>query len=314
MNILFNGMNRTDFASIEAFARVAETGSFRAAALALSIPASTVSVQVSRLEARLGTKLLERTTRRIALTDEGRSYLELVRPALDVMLEAERTFSGQTGQLRGRLRVAAPVEWGQAVLGHILGGYARQHPEVGVEVHLTEERVDPVRDGFDVVVQIHPASSTSLVAKKLGAPMKQRLVASPLYVAERGTPKHPRDLARHACLVMGPPRAQTRWHLGRHSIVHRHATANSGSVCRDLAVAGCGIAKLPDYLGAPSLADGSLVEVLERFAPAPEQLHAVYPRSPFVPARLRTFVTALQAHLDVWPGCLFRSEKKPRMP
>jgi DNA-binding transcriptional LysR family regulator len=144
------------------------------------------------------------------------------------------------------------------------------------------------------------------VGKKLGVPMKQRLLASPRYLAARGTPKHPRDLVKHSCLVAGTPRAQTRWRLGRHSIVHRHATANSDSVCRDLAAAGCGIAKLPDYFGAPALADGTLVEVLARFAPPPEQLFALYPKSPFVPARVRTFVTALQAHLAVWPGCLLQ--------
>lgn len=303
---LFNGMNRADFASIETFARVADTGSFRAAALALSIPVSTVSVHVGRLESRLGTKLLERTTRRVVLTFEGQRYLEVVRPALNAMLDADRAFAGQAGDLRGRLRVAAPIEWGQSVLGRVLGGYAREHPEVEVEVHLTEERMDPVRNGFDIVVQSDPASSPSLVGKKLGVPMKQRLLASPRYIAARGTPKHPRDLVKHACLVAGPPRAQTRWRLGRHSVVHRHATANSGSVCRDLAAAGCGIAKLPDYLGAPALAEGTLVEVLARFAPPPEQLFALYPRSPFVPARVRAFVTALQAHLEVWPGCLLQ--------
>lgn len=299
-------VNRADLAAVEAFVRVAEAGSFRAAALALSSPASTLSVQVGRLERRLGARLFDRTTRRVALTDEGRRYFERVRGALAAVAEAEAEVASG-GEARGLLRVAAPVEWGQAVFGRVLGRYASSFPGVSVEVELRGDFVDPVRDGFDVVVQAEPAPSASLVAKKLGAPMKYRLLASPAYLAERGTPERPRDLARHACVVMGARHAPGRWQLGaRAAIVHRRPSANSWALCRDLALLGAGIAKLPDYLGAPALAAGTLVEVLAAYAPPPEQMFAVYARSALVPARLRGFVVALKELLDVWPGCLFR--------
>ncbi|APR88549.1 Transcriptional regulator, LysR family protein [Minicystis rosea] len=300
--------NRPDFAAVEAFAKVAETGSFRAAALALAAPASTVSVQVSRLEERLGTKLFERTTRRVSLTEEGRLYFEQVRTAIEAMVEADRSVAGRTGEARGRVRVAAPVELGQAVLGAVIGRYTREHPEVEVAVELTSARVDPLRDGFDVALQLDPPASSSLVARKVGAPMKYWLLASPRYLAERGAPAHPRELAKHACLVMGTRQASTTWSFtrgsSRQSIVHRSATANSWLLLRDLAVAGRGIARLPDYLGTPAIADGTLRPVLDGFCPTPEQMFAVYPRSRYLPLRTSAFVLALKRHLDVWPGCL----------
>lgn len=307
--ILFNTMNsRPDFAAIEAFVRVAEAGSFRAAALALGAPVSTVSVQVSRLEQRLGVRLLERTTRRVRLSDEGRLYFEQVRGALEAMAEAEGVVAAHGGEARGRLRIAAPHGLGEAVLGRVLGRYAQEHPHVEVEIELGAGHVDPLRDGFDVVIQVDPAASSSLVARKLGRPAKYRLVASAEYLARRGTPAHPRDLAQHACLVMGARGEPTTWRFAcgssRPAIVHRHATANSWALVRDLAVSGCGIARLPDYLAAPAISEGRVVPVLEGYCPATEQLYAVYPRSQHVPVRLRSFVAALRQFLAVWPGCL----------
>ncbi|WP_437320760.1 LysR family transcriptional regulator [Sorangium sp. So ce385] len=302
--------NRPDFAAIEAFARVAEAGTFRAAALALSAPVSTVSVQVSRLERRLGARLFERTTRRVRLTEEGRAYLEQVRAGLDAIAEAERAVSSRSNEAQGRLRVAAPVEFGQAVLGRVLGRFAKEHPGVAVEVELTSERVEPVRDGFDLVIEADPCDSASLVARKLGAPSRRRLVASADYLALRGAPAHPRELARHACLVMGTRREAATWRFTRGSaklsIVHRQATANSWALVRDLAVAGCGIGCLPDYLAAPAISEGKVEEVLAAYAMPAEQMYAVYARGRHVPARLSSFVAALRSFLEVWPGCLPR--------
>ncbi|PCC73702.1 DNA-binding transcriptional regulator, LysR family [Nannocystis exedens] len=301
--------SRPDFAAIEAFVRVAETGSFRAAAVALAAPVSTVSVQVSRLEARLGTRLFERTTRRVRLTDEGQRYFEQVRAGLDVVTEAERAVAEARGEARGRLRIAAPSGFAEGVLGRVLGRFTQEHPQVDVEIELTAGQLDPLRDGFDVVIQAEPAASASLVARKIGAPTKYRLVASPEYLARRGTPAHPRELAKHTCLVMGTRREATTWRFAkkgsaRSAVVHRHATANSWPLIRDLAVSGCGIARLPEYLAAPAISEGRLVQVLDDFCPAVEQMYAVYARSRHVPARLSSFVAALQGFLAVWPGCL----------
>ncbi|MFY0540672.1 LysR family transcriptional regulator [Nannocystis pusilla] len=306
---LFSAMNsRPDFAAIEAFVRVAETGSFRAAALALAAPVSTVSVQVSRLEERLGTRLFERTTRRVRLTDEGQRYFEQVRTGLDVVTEAERTIAEARGEARGRLRIAAPSGFGEGVLGRVLGRFTQEHPHVDVEIELAAGQLDPLRDGFDVVIQSEPPASASLVARKLGAPAKYRMVASAEYLARRGTPAHPRELAKHVCLVMGTRREATTWRFSKGSaraaIVHRHATANSWPLIRDLAVSGCGIARLPEYMAAPAISEGRVVSVLEDYCPAVEQMYAVYARSRHVPARLSSFVGALQRFLSVWPGCL----------
>ncbi len=306
-------MNRPDFAAIDAFAKVAEAGSFRAAAALLASPVSTVSVQVRRLEARLGLKLVERTTRHVSLTDEGRLYFEGVRAALDAMAEAERAVAGRAGGPKGRLRVAAPFEFGQAVLGDALARYAKGHPGVELEIELTGEPRDPMRDGFDVVLTVDPPDSSSLVAKKLGSPTTFQLAASPGYLARHGAPTHPRDLSKHACLVMGSRHAPAAWRFaraGRSSVVvHRHATANSWALLRDLAVAGRGIVRLPNYLGAPAIARGELAPVLDAFTPPPEQMFAVYAKGAHVPERLSAFVSVLRAYLEVWPGCLKRAAR-----
>ncbi|WP_394850337.1 LysR substrate-binding domain-containing protein [Pendulispora brunnea] len=308
--------NRPDFAAVQAFATVADVGSFRAAALALSAPVSTISVQVSRLEKRLGTKLLERTTRRVTLTEEGRTYFKQIRSALDTMTEAEQLIAGRKHEARGRLRIAAPTELGRAMLGRVLAGYTRQYPDVDLEIELTDERLDPRRDGVDVVIQTDPASSPLLAARKLGSPMKYRLVASPEYLARYGRPSDPRDLSKHRCLAMGVRRTPTVWRLAKAktfpTIVHRHHTANSWQLVCDLAIAGHGIARLPEYLSIVAMADGSLEEILEAFCPPPEQLFAVYARSRPVPLRITGFLDALKLFFDAWPGCAVRGQGSSR--
>ena len=315
---MFTRMNsRPDFAAIQAFATVADTGSFRAAAQTLSAPVSTVSIQVSRLEDRLGTKLLERTTRKVSLTEEGRAYFEQVRGALDVMIEAEHAVAGRTHEARGSLRIAAPSEFGQAVLGKVLSRYMLEYPEVNLEIELSGERRDPWRDGFDVVIQTEPAESVLLVARKLGSPMKYRVLASPSYLARRGRPSHPADLSKHRCLTMGARHTANVWRFVKgaktSTIVHRHATANSWALLRDLAIAGCGIARLPDYLAAPAIAEGKVEAVLDDFSPRPEQLFAVYAKSRQVPLRTTGFVEMLRQFLDVWPGCLTKEHPRRRV-
>lgn len=173
-----------------------------------------------------------------------------------------------------------------------------------------------MRDGFDVVLEVEPCDSASLVARKLGAPSRRRLVASADYLARHGAPAHPRELARHTCLVMGTRREATTWRFTRGgtklSIVHRHATANGWALLRDLAVAGGGICCLPDYLAAPAISEGKVEEVLAAYAMPAEQRYAVYPRGRHVPARLSSFVAALRDFLEVWPGCL--PTPSPRAP
>jgi DNA-binding transcriptional LysR family regulator len=289
-----------DFVAVAAFVRVAEAGSFRAAAASLAAPPSTISVQVSRLEERLGVKLFDRSTRRVALTDEGRRYFDGVRAAVEAVAEADRTLTAPAARLRGTLRVAAPVELGRALLGTVLAKYAREAPEVECQVELADADVDPVRDGFDIVLRVDPSDTTTLVARKLGVPTRSRLFASPAYLAARGVPRHPRELAQHACLVVGTRGAATTWRFGGKAsgfvLVHRRPVANDWRVVCDLTVQGCGIARLPDYLGLPEQAKGRLTPVLEAFAPPPEQLHAVYARARHVPPRVQRVVEVLGAH------------------
>lgn len=265
-----------------------------------------MSVQVTRLEERLGTKLFVRTTRKVTLTDEGQRYFEQVLTAIEAMVDADRSIKGLAGEARGRLRIAAPFEFSQAVLGRVLARYREEFPEVQVEAELGEERRDPISDGFDVVLRTDPPERDSLVAKKLGKPTRYQILASPTYLTRHGTPKHPRELTAHTCLTMGTRSSPPTWRFakGAAAIVHRHATANSWLFIRDLAIAGFGIGRLPDFLGVPATVEGRLVPVLDAYCPPAEQLFAVYPRSTFVPLRTSAFVSTLQRFLEAWPGCL----------
>lgn len=288
-----------DLNAVSAFSKVVELKSFRAAAEALGIPKSTVSRKVAELEDALGARLLERTTRSLRLTDAGRAYHVRVAPALDSLLEAERAVEEQSAKPSGRLRITMTREGGQTLLGPVLSEYLRAFPDVKLDVELTDRRVDLVEEGFDVAIRAGALADSTLVAKKIGAPGRIRLYASSEYLSRRGTPRHPRELAEHDCLIMSAQTAPTVWSFREKRKllpvqVRVHAAANSFLLLRDLAASGHGVARLPDYFALQATTRGKLTSLLDAFLPEPMAWHVVYPSARNLSPKVRAFVELLE--------------------
>jgi DNA-binding transcriptional LysR family regulator len=290
------------FGDMEMFLAVTKGGSFAAAAKALRLTPSAVSRSIARLEARLGVLLMQRTTRSLTLTPEGESYRDRISALLAEVDTVEQTLGQAPAGPRGPLRINAAVPFGTHCLLPILPRFLEAHPAVTVDLSLSDALVDLIEERADIAIRIGPLRDTRLRAKKLGhSPML--LVASPAYLARRGAPAEPGNLAHHACLRFSFRRSVDTWPFrigGR--IVQRPVEGpffgNSGEVVRDMAVAGGGIARLARFHVAADLASGRLVEVLGRFSPGDgEDIHALYDGHQRLALRIRAFLDFLDRDL-----------------
>jgi DNA-binding transcriptional LysR family regulator len=284
-----------DLNELLVFARVVEAGSFSEAARRLDMPKSSVSKKVSDLEARLGTRLLQRTTRRLALTDAGRIYFERSARIISAVEEAEDAVAELQESPRGRLRVTVPQSLG--MLGPVVARFLADHPEVQLEVICTDRRVDLVRDGFDLGVRAGPLHDSSLIAKRLGT-MKRVLVASPAYVRMRGRPRSADDLAQHACITFGGGATPNVWSLQfeeqrRDVRVEPRLAVNDFEMMLDAARADAGIAWVPDFLAAQEIRARRLLNVLPQWCSIDIPVHAVYPTSRHLSPKVVRFIEAL---------------------
>ncbi len=292
--------SRDRFEALRTFVEVARAGSIAGAARALRRVPSVVSRELAALEERLGTELVQRTTRRLQLTAAGERYLGHARGILDALDEAERDLAEQ-GVPRGTLRVSAPVLFGQHVLVPWVDAFLRANPAVSLELLLEDAMVDLVEGGVDVALRIAPRlEPSSLVMRRLGA-QPYVLCASPVYLREQGTPRRPRDLSGHEVLLpqRGPAaRPLELRHGGREQEVRPPKSrfrCNSLPAIHGAALAGMGIAALPEYLVAKELESGALVRVLEPFRPAPRFISALYLRRTAMPAHVRAFLDFIAA-------------------
>ncbi len=279
-------------AEIETFIGVVDAGGFRAAAARAGLTPSAVSKRVRALEERLGARLLNRTTRRVAPTDVGRALYERARAILADLEDAETAVAELQAEPRGTLRIGAPMDFGRRYLLDLVAGFAAAHPAISLDVQLTDRFVDVVGEGFDVVIRLGELSDSSLVARPL-ARCRRMLVAAPSYLGERGTPQHPSELAEHDWIAYAQETARS-WSLPGAPLSEspRHR-ADNGEMVRALACAGGGIALLPSFLVGDDLRDGTLVELL------PRQLAADLPANALTPHRklLSTKVQLLIRHL-----------------
>lgn len=285
-----------DLNEVLVFTRVVQAGSFTAAARLLAMPKSSVSKKVADLEDRIGVRLLQRTTRRLGLTDAGRVYFERCARIVSDLEDADAAVGHLQATPRGLLRVTAPLSFG--FLGRIAATFLDAHPEVRVEVACTDRVVDLVDEGFDVAIRAGALADSSLHARRL-ALLRSVVVASPAYLREHGTPRAPDDLAAYACLAFSGSRTPTLWSLrtGRHVQDVRVAvrmTANDLDLVLDAARAGAGLAMAADFLVADDLAAGRLLRVLPGWASTETPVHAVYPTSRHLSPKVIAFVEALQ--------------------
>jgi DNA-binding transcriptional LysR family regulator len=289
------------------FVRVVEEESFSAAARVLGISKSAVSKQVAGLEERLGARLLNRTTRRLALTDAGTAFFERAQRILNDAEEAEAAVSQLSAAPRGVLRVNAPVTFGVQHLGPLLPALMAAYPELAIDLVLNDRFVDLVEEGFDVAVRIGRLSDSSLIARRL-APVRRLLVASPAYIAAHGAPERPEDLRDHACLLYTYLLRGDAWSLtgpdGRAAEVRvtGRLRANNGDVLRSALLGGMGIAYTPSFIVGQDLADGHLVRVLPGWEDTTAAVYAVYPHARLVPPKVRAFVDFLADHFTGSPA------------
>lgn len=276
------------------FARIVERGSLSAAARDLGLSKSLVSRRLGQLEDRLGARLVNRTTRRLALTDIGREFNERARRVLLEAEEAEACAQEASTELRGRLRIAAPVSFGYLHLASALAAFLVEHPKVEVELELNDRFVDLVGEGYDLGVRSGQLEDSSLVVRPIAA-SRILLAAAPAYIAKHGAPESPNDLARHVCLIYGNQPAARVWRFRIKDkwitpAIRPQLVANNGDVLCRAAIEGLGIVALPSFILGSAIAAGSLRLLLPGF-PMPEQpIQAIYPAGRPLPQRLRAFV------------------------
>ncbi|GJD48965.1 HTH-type transcriptional regulator DmlR [Methylobacterium crusticola] len=289
---------------MEAFVEVARRGSFAAAAKALRRTPSAVSRAVARLEARLGVGLIRRTTRAMTLTPEGELYL---RRASDLLAEVdaiEDSLGRDSVAPAGALRVNASVPFGVHVILPVLPRFLDAHPRMRVDLALSDDVVDLLEARADVAIRIGPLRDTRLRARSLGR-SRMVVVAAPAYLARRGDPAHPDDLARHNCLNFSFRRSLDTWPFRIGEAVSQRPIqgnflGNSGEVVRLMALGGGGIARFARFHVADDLATGRLVPVLEAFCPGDsEDIHALYVGHERLSLRIRSFVDFLAANAAV---------------
>ncbi len=269
-----------------------DQGSFTAAGKILDLPTSTVSRRITRLEGQLGARLLQRTTRKLSVTDAGRIYYQRSQRALVALDEARDAVSQMQARPRGLVRMTAPVE--VVDVADVLAKFLDQYPDVKIEIELTNRFVDLVEEGFDLAIRAGELRDSSLVAKRL-ATTRFVLVASPAFIKEHGSPSKVEDLSNYNCLLGIGSGERSMWRLcsKKKTIsvpVSGRLTANHMGVMLRAAALGMGIARIPLSLCASALADGSLVDVLPGACPSIGQVSAVYPSREFMNPAVRALI------------------------
>ncbi len=287
--------------AMEVFTVAVAEGSFSAAGRCLGLTPSAVSRTIDRIEARLGVRLLLRSTRALALTAEGEAYLRAARRILADLDDAEQVIADQ-GAPRGRLRVSAAQAHGRLSIVPLLGDFVRLHPHILVDIGLADRLVDLAAGQADVAIRFGPLADSPLTARKLGE-SRRVIIAAPAYLAKHGTPQAPEDLHGHNCLNFNFRRAEPTWPFRdgarEYSLpVRGNIEANNGETLGQLAAAGVGIARVGAFSIADEIASGQVVPILEDYNPGDvEAIHAVFAGGANTPARVRVFVDFLVERL-----------------
>lgn len=290
------------FREMSSFVAVVEAGSFVAAGDALRVSKAAVSRSVIELESRLGARLLQRTTRRLSLTEAGRAYYGHCKQILAELEEADRAVGMVTGHPIGRLRVNAPFSFGILHLARLWGQFMEQYPEVDLDVTLSDRLVDVVEDGFDVVIRISRLQDSTLVYRRL-ATTRILLCASPEYLASHGSPATVEEIANHPVIAYSYASQGDVWRFTTADGVREVQTrarmrTNNGDTCRAVALAHQGLVLQPDFLVGTDLAQGRLIEVLPECRGPEVGVYAVYPSRKHLSVKIRALVDFLAAAFE----------------
>ena len=292
--------------AMEMFVRIVETGSFSAVARELGTTQPTISKQLTALEKQLKTRLLNRSTRSISLTEPGTAYYDRCKRIIDEVQEAEGALGRLQSSLIGALHVNSSIGLGQIFLTPLILKFQRQYPELTVELTLNDRYIDLVEEGVDVAVRLGRLTDSSLVARRLGS-TRRLLVATRTYLAAHGTPLTPGDLVHHNCLLYAYLSTGNEWTFtgsdGEIRVrVQGNFKANNGHAIREALLADAGVALTPDWLIHDKLESGAVVALLPEFANAPLEINAVYPSGRHVSAKVRAFIEFLLAEFRAIPA------------
>jgi DNA-binding transcriptional LysR family regulator len=291
-----------DFEALAIFAKVVELRSFAAAASELTVSKATVSKAVTRLEARLGARLFNRTSRRLALTDAGQTLAQRAARLLADGEAAENEALAQSAAPRGLVRLAVPMTFGVKVIAPLLPEFMTKYPEVAIDLHLSDATVDLIGEGFDAGIRIATLPDSSLVARRLCA-MPRYTVASPAYLAQHGRPTHPMHLAQHRCLGYAYLSTPNTWHYtnatGEQADVRLSGPlrVNNGEALLPALLAGLGIADLPEFIVGDALASGAVEVILQGWHQREGAVHLVTPPGGPRPARVEVLAAFLTEKL-----------------
>ncbi len=286
------------YEQLQAFVEVVDQQSFSVAAERLGVVKSVLSRRVSHLEARLGVKLLNRTTRKLSLTSAGEQLYQQASVLLVDLLEAEQKISEERVSLSGRLKIAAPLSFGVLQLSSAIAEFIDEHPEIDISLDLNDREIDPVAEGFDLTIRIGELKDSTLIARKLGV-IRFVTVASPAYLQAHGIPSHPSELAAHDGLYYSNVSDKGQWSYveGKQTLVTlpRHRlTANNGDFLTRAAMSGLGITQCPTFLVHDDIRAGRLNVILREYHSKGVGLYALFAPGRLIPRRSKELVDFLQ--------------------
>lgn len=284
------------------FVEVARASSFTRASKTSGIPIATLSRRISLMEKRIGVRLFQRTTRRLALTDPGRRYFERCERIMQDAAAAQEVLKEAAERLSGHLRLSTPVEFGLTLIAPIIDDFARQYPDITIDVDLSPRPANFIDENIDVSIRLGEVRDPSLIVRRLGNAARF-IYAAPSYLARHGVPEHPKALADHACILQSYMAQPGTWRLvsGKKSVdvdVHGRFSTNNVSMTLKLAEMGHGIAALSPPIARQAYDSGTIRHVLADWSFPPMPVHAVM-SSRLVPARVRVFIDFLANHLTV---------------
>jgi DNA-binding transcriptional LysR family regulator len=289
------------FNSMQVFVRVAEAGSFTAVANQENVARSVITRQIASLEKQLGTKLITRSTRSLTLTTAGAAYLERCRVILNMVDAAESSLSEEKVEPRGRIRLGLPLSFGLQRLMPSLNEFSKLHPHIQLIMDFADRRSNLIEEGIDLSIRITGDLDPSDIVRKLGV-CQILTLASPDYLAQHGTPKHPRELQHHECLAYSMDMKPASWIYkvegSNFSVpIRGRVMANNGEALTKAAAAGIGITRQPDFIAQPFIDKGEVLEVLRPFAMTPLGIYAVLPSNRYIPHRVSVLIEYLSAAL-----------------
>ena len=303
----------TDAISLfRAFIRVVEAGSFTRVAQEQNTSQPTVSRQVAALEEHLGTRLFTRTTRKLTLTDDGRSFYERARLAIEAVSEAEDTVGRRRSRPSGALRLATPVVFGRLRVIPHLKEFLTRYPEVTIDLVMNDANADLVEEGIDLALRSGGVTDAALIARRIGV-TRRVVVAAPSYLRGKTLPVRPSDLASHDCITFTEVTAGVNWHFGGPDgavtveVKGPVRTRNSEGV-REAVLSGLGIGYMPIWHLTDEIETGRLTVLLDGYEPKPEPIHAVYPSRRFVPQKTRVMIDFLEQRFAMDPNLNPRRE------